>query len=809
MNAVISSSNTNLSAFGRARSSVEGTPLNADELRRMHAFWRACNYLALGMIYLQGNPLLREPLKPEHIKNRLLGHWGASPALSFVYTHLNRLICRDDLDMIFLAGPGHGAPGVLGPVYLEGTYAEVYPEKSLDEEGLQRFLKEFSFPGGIGSHCTPETPGSIHEGGELGYVLSHACGAAFDNPDLIVAAVVGDGEAETGPLATAWHINKFINSIRDGAVLPILNLNGYKINNPTLLARISHEELEDLFRGYGWTPYFVEGGDPDSMHQAMAATLDKCVADIRSTQQEARRSGKPQRPRWPMIVLRAPKGWTAPAEVDGHKLEGFWRAHQVPIGDVKGNPAHLKLLEDWMRGYKPQDLFDAQGAPIAELRQLTPKGQRRMGANPHANGGLLKRALRMPDFRGYAVDVTEPGRVYAENTRPLGAFLRDIMRLNPNDFRVFGPDENTSNKLTAIYEVSKKLWLAQYFPEDGDGGELAPDGRVVEMLSEHTMEGMLEGYLLTGRHGFFSSYEAFVHVIDSMFNQHAKWLATCDELSWRAEVASLNLLITSTVWRQDHNGFTHQDPGFIDVVVNKSPKVTRIYLPPDANCLLAVADRALRSENLINVIVCDKQNHLQYTDLESAIVHCEKGIGIWKQASNDEGVEPDVVIACAGDVPTLEALAATALLRQAFADLKIRFVNVVDLFKLQPASEHPHGLSDRDFDTLFTRDKPVIFNFHGYPWLIHRLAYRRTNHENMHVRGYKERGNINTPLELAINNQIDRFSLAIDVIDRVPKLQVAGAHAKEKFRNQQIECRNYAHEHGIDKPEIVEWRWPA
>jgi xylulose-5-phosphate/fructose-6-phosphate phosphoketolase len=773
MSSEISPRQTNLSAFGKARSTVEGAPLSADELKRMHAFWRACNYLALGMIYLQANPLL-----------------------------------RDDLDMIFLAGPGHGAPGVLGPVYLEGTYSEVYPEKSLDEEGLQRFFKEFSFPGGIGSHCTPETPGSIHEGGELGYVLSHACGAAFDNPDLIVAAVVGDGEAETGPLATAWHISKFLSPIRDGAVLPILNLNGYKINNPTLLARISHQELEDLFRGYGWTPYFVEGGDPDSMHQAMAATLDKCVADIRAAQKEARNGGKLQRPRWPMIVLRSPKGWTAPAEVDGHKIEGFWRAHQVPIGDVKSNPAHLKLLQDWMRSYKPEELFDAQGAPVVELRRLAPGGQRRMGANPHANGGLLKKGLRMPDFHDYAIGVDKPGAVHAENTRPLGAFLRDIMRLNPHSFRVFGPDENTSNKLNAIYEVSKKLWLAEYFPEDADGGELAPDGRVVEMLSEHTMEGMLEGYLLTGRHGFFSSYEAFVHVIDSMFNQHAKWLDTCNQLSWRADISSLNLLITSTVWRQDHNGFTHQDPGFIDVVVNKSPKVTRIYLPPDVNCLLAVADRALRSENLVNVIVCDKQNHLQYADLESAIVHCEKGIGIWKQASNDEGVEPDVVMACAGDIPTLEALAATAMLRQEFPELKIRFVNVVDLFKLQPASEHPNGLSDRDFDSLFTLDKPVIFNFHGYPWLIHRLAYRRTNHDNMHVRGYKERGNINTPLELAINNEIDRFSLAIDVIDRVPRLQVAGAHAKEKFRNQQIECRNYAHEHGIDKPEILDWRWP-
>ncbi|HUF19133.1 MAG TPA: phosphoketolase family protein [Burkholderiales bacterium] len=795
-----------LSAFGPARATVAGAPLDADELRRMHAFWRACNYLALGMIYLRENPLLREPLKPEHIKNRLLGHWGAAPALSFTYTHLNRVIRRDDLDMIFMAGPGHGAPGVLGPLFLEGTYSEVYPDKSLDTEGMQRFFKDFSFPGGVGSHCTPETPGSIHEGGELGYVLSHACGAAFDNPDLVVAAVVGDGEAETGPLATAWHIGKFLNPVRDGAVLPILNLNGYKINNPTLLARISREELEALFRGYGWTPYFVEGSEPDSMHQAMAATLDRCIADIRTAQAKARNNGNPLRPRWPMIVLRSPKGWTAPAEIDGRKLEGFWRAHQVPVAGVKTDPAHLKILEQWMRGYKPEELFDPHGAPVTELVELAPSGTRRMGANPHANGGVLKKALRLPDFHDYAVKVETPGAVRAENTRPLGAFLRDVMRLNPHSFRVFGPDENTSNKLHAIYEVSKKLWLAEGFPEDADGGELSTDGRVVEMLSEHTMEGMLEGYLLSGRHGFLSSYEAFVHVIDSMFNQHAKWLDICNHLSWRQSVASLNLLITSTVWRQDHNGFTHQDPGFLDVVVNKSPSVTRIYLPPDANCLLEVADRALRSENLVNVIVCDKQNHVQYLDIEQAIVHCEKGIGIWEWASNDRGEEPDVVMASAGDIPTLEALAASALLRHEFPDLKIRFINVVDLFKLQPKSEHPQGLSDRDFDSLFTIDKPVLFNFHGYPWLVHRLAYRRTNHPNMHVRGYKEKGNINTPLELAIENEIDRFSLAIDVIDRVPRLRVAGAHAKERFRDMQIRARNYAHEHGIDQPDLADWK---
>jgi xylulose-5-phosphate/fructose-6-phosphate phosphoketolase len=782
--------------------------LDAEELRLTHAFWRACNYLGLGMIYLQDNPLLRRPLEAAHIKSRMLGHWGASPGLSFVYTHLNRLIRKHDLDVVFMAGPGHGAPGVLAPVWLEGTYGEVYPEKGWDEEGLRLFFKEFSFPGGIGSHCTPETPGSIHEGGELGYVLSHACGAAFDNPDLIVAAVVGDGEAETGPLATSWHVSKFLNPIRDGAVLPVLNLNGYKINNPTLLARISHEELEALFRGYGWTPHFVEGTDPMAMHQRMAAVLEDCVATIRAEQTKARESGVAHRPRWPMIVLRSPKGWTAPAEIGGHKLEGSWRAHQVPIADVKANPKHLELLEQWLRSYGPEELFDASGAPVAELRDFAPRGPRRIGANPHANGGVLKRALRMPDFRDYAIEVRKPGTERFENTRPLGAMLRDIMRMNPTNFRVFGPDENTSNRLAALYEVSKKLWLADYLPEDADGGELATDGKVIEMLSEHTLEGMLEGYLLTGRHGFFSTYEAFAHVIDSMFNQHAKWLDICNQLSWREEIASLNLLITSTVWRQDHNGFTHQDPGFLDVVVNKSGKVTRIYLPPDVNSLLCVADHCLRSQNYVNVIVCDKQAHLQYMTMDQAIVHCAKGIGIWQEASNDQGDEPDVVMASAGDIPTLEALAATAMLRQEFPDLKIRFVNVVDLFKLQPDTEHPHGLSDRDFDSLFTVDKPIIFNFHGYPWLIHRLSYRRTNHGNLHVRGYKEKGNINTPLELAINNQIDRFSLAIDVIDRVPQLRVAGAHAKEKFRNLQLQARNYAHEHGTDMPEHASWRWP-
>jgi len=797
-----------LSAFGKARSTVQGTPLGAEELRKTDAFWRACTYIILGMLYLQENPLLREPLKPEHIKNRLLGHWGSSPGLAFIYIHLMRQIRKYDQDMIFLAGPGHGAPGVLAPVYLEGSYSEVYPDKCEDEEGLREFFKQFSFPGGIGSHCTPETPGSIHEGGELGYVLSHACGAAFDNPELIVAAVVGDGESETGPLATSWHINKFLSPVRDGAVLPILHLNGYKINNPTVLARISHEELESLLRGYGWTPYFVEGSGHESMHQAMAATTEFCVTEIRRIQREARASGVAERPRWPMIVLRSPKGWTAPGIVDGHKLEGFWRAHQVPIMNIKKNPEHLQLLESWMRGYKPEELFDQNGKLRAELKEIAPTGTRRMGSNPHANGGRLKRALRLPDFRQYALKLEKPGVVQAENTRPLGAFLRDVMKLNMTNFRVFGPDETASNKLDDIYEVSKKFWIEEYFPEDADGGELAPDGRVIEMLSEHTIEGMLEGYLLTGRHGFISSYESFVHVIDSMFNQHAKWLSICNHLSWRENVASLNLLITSTVWRQDHNGFTHQDPGFLDVVVNKSASVTRIYLPPDINCLLSVADHCLRSENYVNVIVCDKQLHLQFMDMDAAIKHCTKGIGIWEWACNDQGCEPDVVMASAGDIPTQEALAAIVLLREEFPDIKLRYVNVVDLFKLQPNTEHPHGLPDRDFDSLFTVDKPIIFNFHGYPWLIHRLAYRRKNHDGMHVRGYKEKGNINTPMELAIENEIDRYSLAIDVIDRVPRLQRVGAHAKEKFRNLQIECLNYAHQHGIDEPAVAAWIWP-
>jgi xylulose-5-phosphate/fructose-6-phosphate phosphoketolase len=783
-------------------------PLSTEQLHGIDAYWRACNYLAAGMIYLRDNPLLREPLKSEHVKLRLLGHWGSSPGLSFMYVHLNRLIREHDLSMIFLAGPGHGAPGILGPVYLEGTYSEVYPDMSEDEAGLAAFFKQFSFPGGIGSHCTPETPGSIHEGGELGYSLSHAYGAAFDNPDLIVAVAVGDGEAETGPLATAWHSNKFLHPVRDGAVLPILHLNGYKINNPTILARISHDELDSLFRGYGYVPHFVEGDDPEAMHLEMAQALDACLDEIRTIRSEARGGGEAQRARWPMIVLRTPKGWTGPREVDGKKVEGSWRAHQVPLAKIHENPEHLRQLETWLRSYRPDELFDRDGRLVPDLRALAPQGTRRMSANPHANGGLLRRELRLPDFRSYAVEVAEPAVSQVENTRPLGAFLRDTMRRNMDNFRVFGPDENTSNKLDAIYEASKKLWLADREPEDAEAA-LDSNGRVMEMLSEHTLEGWYEGYVLTGRHGFFSSYEAFIHVIDSMYNQHAKWLAMCEDIPWRARISSINLLVTSTVWRQDHNGFTHQDPGFLDVVVNKNPSVTRIYLPPDANCLLSVADHCLRSRDDINVIVADKQKHMQFLSMDAAIKHCTKGIGIWDWASNDQGVEPDVVMVGCGDIPTQEALAATAILREHFDDLKIRFVNVVDLFRLQPHSEHPHGLSDRDFDSLFTIDRPVIFNFHGYPWLIHRLAYRRTNHDNLHVRGYKERGSINTPMELAIENEIDRFSLAIDVIDRVKRLSVAGAHVKDKLRDMKIACRAYAYENGIDIPEIRDWKWPG
>jgi xylulose-5-phosphate/fructose-6-phosphate phosphoketolase len=788
---------------------TSNTPLSREELKKIDAYWRACNYLCVGMLYLRDNPLLKEPLRSEHIKKRLLGHWGSDPGQTLIWVHLNRLIRKYDLNLLYISGPGHGAPAVLSNSYLEGTYSQVYPDRSEDTEGLRQFFRLFSFPGGIGSHCTPETPGSIHEGGELGYSLSHAFGAAFDNPDLIVVPVVGDGEAETGPLATSWHSNKFLNPIRDGAVLPILHLNGYKIANPTILARISHEELENLFSGYGYTPYFVEGDNPERVHQQIASTLEKCIADIRSIQRDARASGVAIRPRWPMVVLRTPKGWTAPKELDSHRIEGSWRAHQVPIGDVTSNPKHLEALESWMRSYRPDELFDESGRLRRELKDLAPTGSKRMSANPHANGGLLRKPLRLPDFHSYAVDFARPGQTQVSSTQVLGEFLRDVMRDNDTSFRVFGPDETASNRLQAIYEATKKTWLAETRPEDADGGELAADGRVMEMLSEHTLEGWMEGYLLTGRHAFFATYEAFAHVIDSMVNQHAKWLEKCrTEVPWRASVSSLNILISSTVWRQDHNGFTHQDPGFIDVITNKSPRVTRIYLPPDVNTLLSVADHCLRSVDYVNVIVADKQPHLQFLTMDEAIKHCTKGIGLWDWASNDQEREPDAVIASAGDVATVEALAAIAILREHLPDVKLRFVNVVDLFKLQPSTEHPHGMPDRDFDSLFTTDKPIIFNFHGYPWLIHKLAYRRTNHANLHVRGYKEFGSINTPLELAIHNQTDRFNLAIDVIDRVPRLRTTGAHLKEWLKDRITENLNHAAEHGIDKAEISEWTWP-
>jgi xylulose-5-phosphate/fructose-6-phosphate phosphoketolase len=786
------------------------SPVSVGELRKIDAYWRACNYLSLGMLYLSCNPLLREPLQVKHIKERLIGHWGSDPGQSFIRVHLNRIIKKYDLNMIYVAGPGHGAPATLANSYLEGRYSEVYRDMSESEAGMARFFKQFSFPGGIGSHCTPETPGSIHEGGELGYSVSHAFGAAFDNPDLVAVVAIGDGEAETGPLLASLHSTKFLTPARDGAVLPILHLNGYKIANPTILARIEPDELRSLLFGFGWTPFFVEGDNPEVMHREMAATMEECVRRIQAAQHEARTGGAVQRVRWPFVILRTPKGWTAPRQLDGHKLEDFWRAHQIPIPDVATNPEHLKILEDWLRGYRPEELFDREGKLVAELRELAPVGDRRISANPHANGGLLRIPLQLPDFRNYAVPVTSPGASETETTYILGQFLRDVMRANMNNFRVFGPDETASNRLQAIYEVTKKTWLAGYLPEDADGSELSLEGRVMEVLSEHTLEGWAEGYVLTGRHAFFASYEAFFHIVDSMFNQHAKWLEKCKtEVKWRASIPSLNLLVTSTVWRQDHNGFTHQDPGFLDVVTNKSATVTRIYLPPDVNCLLSTADHCLRSVDYVNVIVADKQPHLQYLDMDAAIKHCEKGIGVWSWASNDKGCEPDAVIASAGDIVTMEALAATAILRDKFPDLKVRFVNVVDLFKLQPTSAHPHGLSDSDFDSLFTKNKPIIFNFHGYAALIHKLSYRRTNHQSMHVHGYKEKGNINTPLGLAIKNQVDRFSLAMDVIDQVPRLQTSGAHVKDWLRDQMIENLAYADEHGIDKPEIRDWKWTA
>ena len=789
--------------------------MTSAQLQLLDCWWRAANYLAVGMIYLQANPLLREPLRPEHIKNRLLGHWGSSPGQAFIWAHANRVIRAHDLSMIYLSGPGHGAPGVLAPTYLDGSYSEIYPDKSQDAVGMGRFLRQFSFPGHIGSHCTPETPGSIHEGGELGYVLSHACGAVFDNPELIALACVGDGEAETGPLATSWHINKFLNPASDGAVLPVLHLNGYKIANPTLLARIPRAELASLLRGYGWEPLFVEGSEPLAMHAAMATAMDNAIDRIQQIQREARRSGDPtdvSRPAWPMVVLRSPKGWTGPKELNGNKLEGFWRSHQVPLPNPKGDPAQLQQLETWLQSYRPEELFDGQGRLRPDLEALSPDGQRRMGSNPHANGGLLRRRLLLPPLESYAVAVAGPGQLEHENTAPLGELLRDTIGLNPDSVRVFGPDETASNRLQAIYERSKKVWLEELLPEDANGGELSRSGRVVEMLSEHTLVGMMEGYLLTGRHGLFHTYEAFAHVIASMFNQHAKWLESCiHHAPWRAPISAWTCLISSTVWRQDHNGFTHQDPGFIDLAGNKSGDVVRVYLPADANCLLAVAEQALVETNVCNIIVSDKQPHLQYLTLEQARAQVAKGIGLWSWASNDDcnsdPEDPAVVMACAGDIPTKETLAAVQILRLAIPSLKIRVLNVVKLFALTQPSEHPHGLSDRDFDSLFTTDRPVIFNFHGYPWLIHRLTYRRTNHANFHVRGYKERGNINTPLELAMNNQIDRFNLVMDVIDRVPGLGSRAAHIKERMKESILANRAYAHQHGIDAENVTNWRW--
>lgn len=803
------------SSAGRTAGSAAIQSWDRDrELALTDAWWRAANYLAVGMIYLRDNPLLAEPLRPEHIKNRLLGHWGSSPGQAFIWAHANRVIRHHDLDMIYLSGPGHGAPGVLAPTYLDGSYSEIYPDKSQDTVGMGRFFKQFSFPGHIGSHCTPETPGSIHEGGELGYVLSHACGAVFDNPDLIALACVGDGEAETGPLATSWHINKFLNPVHDGAVLPVLHLNGYKIANPTLLARIPRDELASLLRGYGWDPLFVEGHEPAAMHRAMAEAMDTAIGRILQVRAEARASGEAVRPAWPLIVLRSPKGWTGPAERNGQKLEGFWRSHQVPLPDPRHDPAQLQQLESWLRSYRPWELFDASGRLLPELQALSPVGNRRMGSNPHANGGLLRRKLHLPPSTAYAVAVPAPGQVEHENTAPLGALLRDAIGRNPDSLRVFGPDETASNRLQAIYAVSKKVWMEEFLPEDMNGSELSRSGRVVEMLSEHTLVGMMEGYLLTGRYGFFHTYEAFAHVIASMFNQHAKWLESCiHHAPWRAPIGPWNCLISSTVWRQDHNGFTHQDPGFIDLAGNKSGEVVRVYLPADANALLAVAEQALVETNVCNIIVSDKQSHLQYLTLEQARAHVAKGIGLWSWASNDhighEPDEPDVVMACAGDIPTKETLAAVEILRREIPRLRIRVLNVVKLFALTDPSEHPHGLSHRDFDTLFTTNRPVIFNFHGYPWLIHRLTYRRTNHANFHVRGYKEKGNINTPLELAMNNQIDRFNLVIDVIDRVPGLGSRAAHVKERMKEAILANRAYAHEHGMDAPEITEWRWSA
>lgn len=782
-------------------------PLSSDQLQNINAYWRAANYLSVGQIYLMDNPLLREQLTLEHVKPRLLGHWGTTPGLNFIYAHMNRVINAHDLNVIYLAGPGHGGPAMVANTYLEGSYSEFYPNISQDEEGMRRLFKQFSFPGGIPSHVAPETPGSIHEGGELGYVLAHGFGTVFDNPDLIACCVVGDGEAETGPLAASWHSNKFLNPITDGAVLPILHLNGYKIASPAFLARIPKEELQSLLEGYGYKPYFVEGHVPEEMHQLMAHTLDQVISEIKSIQSTARNEGQTARPKWPMIVLRTPKGWTGPKEIDGKKVEDYWRSHQVPFAELATKPGHMKALEEWLKSYRAEELFDGKGKLREELAELAPQGTRRMGSNPHANGGILLRDLRMPDYRQFALEIPKPGTVVAESARVLGAFLREIMRANEEsrNFRVMGPDETASNRLSSLFEATNRTFNAEIFSYDD---HLAPDGRCMEVLSEHLCQGWLEGYLLTGRHGFFSCYEAFIHIVDSMFNQHAKWLKTTHQIPWRRPIASLNYFLTSHVWRQDHNGFSHQDPGFIDHVVNKKAAVIRVYLPPDANTLLTCADHCLRSRNYVNVIVAGKQPALQYLTMDEAIKHCTKGIGIWKWASNDYGSEPDVIMACAGDVPTLETLAAVDLLRQHVPDVRIRVINVVDLMSLQPKSEHPHGLSDLEFDDLFTKDTPIIFAFHGYPWLIHRLTYKRVSHDNLHVRGYKEEGTTTTPFDMCVLNDIDRFHLFIDVVDRIPRLAKMRAYVRDIAESKLVDHKHYIEEHGDDMPEIREWKWP-